>query len=478
MGLFDKLGIGSGRSFYTRDFRNAYHLRPDTNPPRQKFQGYVNFILNRELFASLFGSVDNSVFRTQISSLVRKASLPDITFKTETKNSYNRKKIIQTGVDYESVSLTVMDTVGNEWLSLLMNYYSYHFMNVRNKTLRTDRDPVRPASTSTLMQNSVFGGTAGAQTAATGTPNIDQETVYDSNAYGYNTNLDPNFFERIDFILYHGNKGVQYSIINPTLKSLKMGDIDYSSSDILEYELTFDYENFVPYSVTNFTLSDADVQRFEQAYKFVGPAFEEGRKPIAIGTTKSPATSTSLDTLGAPASAGGTGGRSRGRSGQPRVVVPAASSPAAAPDAGPSAPPPIDSDLAGSPEFQAQSADAAARDARAAARQRAAVPGLIQGDERAKLPDVYGESAKFAAALGKTKKFNFLENLVGNAAGAALGAALSGRNVKNAVVGSVIATSVSGVSANIANDRSRPAKDRGATPAPQGETPPARPPGG
>ncbi len=461
MGLFDKLGIGSGRSFYARDFRNAYHLRPDTNPPRQKFQGYVNFILNRELFASLFGSVDNSVFRTQISSLVRKASLPDINFKTETKNSYNRKKIIQTGVEYEPVSLTVMDTVGNEWLSLLMNYYSYHFMNARNKTLRTDRDPVRPAGTSTLMSNSAFGGLAGALTAATGTPNIDQETVFDSNAYGYNTNIDPNFFERIDFILYHANKGVQYSIINPTLKALKMSDIDYSSSDILEYELTFDYENFVPYSVTNFTLSDADVQRFEQAYKFIGPAFEEGRKPISIGTSESPKEPVSLDVLGAPASAGGTGGKNRSRSGQPKVVKPSppgTTPPAAAGQSTTTAPQPAPSGAA-----SAATSDKAA--------------GVVGSDKRAKLPDVYGDSAKFAAATGKTKKSSFLENLVGNAAGAALGAALSGRNVKNAVVGSVIGTSVSAVSGNLANNRSRPTKDRGVTPTPTGETPARTPTG-
>lgn len=463
MGLFDKLGIGSGRSFYARDFRNAYHLRPDNNPPRQKFQGYVNFVLNRSLFASLFGSVDNNVFRTQISSLVRKASLPDITFKTETKNSYNRKKIIQTGVDYSPVSLTVMDTVGNEWLSLIMKYYAYHFMNVRNKTLRNDRDPVKPASTSTLISNSAFGGFAGAMKQATGEPNFDQETTFDSNAYGYNVNQDPNFFERVDFILYHANKGVQYSIINPTLKSIKMGDIDYSSSDIFEYELEFDYENFVPYSVTNFVLNDADVQRFEQAYKFIGPAFEEGRKPIAIGTTASPSNKdgsvSTLDFLGIPN--GAATGTAQPRAGQPKPVQPA--------QAG--SPPPAGQQPQSAPQSQPAAKDAAGaagKDASATA--AATVPGLIQGEKKAKLPDVYGDSAKFASAIGKTKKGSFLEDLVGNAAGAALGAAISGKNIKNAVVGSVIGTGVSAISNN-ANNRSRPAANRGQTPPPATEKP-------
>lgn len=444
MGLFDKLGIGSGRSFYARDFRNAYHLRPDTNPPRQKFQGYVNFILNRNLFDKLFGSVDNSVFRTQISSLVRKASLPDVNFKTEIKNSYNRKKIIQTGLEYDPVSITVIDTVGNEWLSMVMNYYSYHFMNIRNKTASNDRDAQRPAGTETLMLNSKFGSTG-----QTDKLNIDQETVFDSNSYGYNTNLDPNFFERIDLILYHGNKGVQYSLVHPVLKSLKMGDIDYSSSDIMEYELTFDYENFVPYSVTNFGLTDADVQRFEQAYKFVGPAFEEGRKPIALDVPNT------LNTLGAVRD--DESDLKRFRSGQPGVPVELTEEQTQ------------EQDNPTTPDVAANTDDVPSAAANAATSDAGNIL-VIGSDARSKLPDVYGNSAKFADANGKSKKNSFLDNLLGNVAGAAIGAALSGKSIKNAVVGAAAGTVVSEVSRQ-SNNLQRPPRATAEPPPPPGENP-------
>lgn len=459
MGLFDKLGIGSGRSFYARDFRNAYHLRPDTNPPRQKFQGYVNFILNRNLFDKLFGSVDNSVFRTQISSLVRKASLPDVNFKTEIKNSYNRKKIIQTGLEYDPVSITVIDTVGNEWLSMVMNYYSYHFMNIRNKTASNDRDAQRPAGTETLMLNSKFGSTG-----QTDKLNIDQEAVFDSNSYGYNTNLDPNFFERIDLVLYHGNKGVQYSLVHPVLKSLKMGDIDYSSSDIMEYELTFDYENFVPYSVTNFGLTDADVQRFEQAYKFVGPAFEEGRKPIALDEPNT------LSTLGTLREGGQiseadqkSGNLKRYRSGQPGVPVELTEEQTQEQDN------PTTPDVAANTDdVPPAAADATTNDAAAAT--AASGSPAFTGNPKSKLPDVYGNSAKFADANGKSKKNSFLDNLLGNVAGAAVGAALSGKSIKNAVVGAAAGTVVSEVTRQ-ANNLQRPARATAEPPPPPGENP-------
>ena len=78
--------FGTNQKFLLRDFRNAARLAPGVNPPRQKFEGYVNFILNRELYSALYGDVAQNEFRTQISSLIRTADLPSVVFQTETKN--------------------------------------------------------------------------------------------------------------------------------------------------------------------------------------------------------------------------------------------------------------------------------------------------------------------------------------------------------------------------------------------------------
>lgn len=263
--LFDILGLGSGkRNFYVRDFRNAYQLRPDNTPPRQKFEGYVNFIINR----SLFGNEDSSDFRNQISSLVRTATLPAADFKTEVKNSYNTKKIVQTGVEYKPVSITVLDTVGNEWLTLLMKYYSYHYMNPRNKQNRDgDRDITDNQSlNSTMNISSRFGS-----------------PDYDSNATGLTINQFKYFFERIDYILYHGERAVQYSLINPVLKSFDPGDLDYSSSELMEFKLEFEYENFTIFNETNFIMTEFDLSRFEDARKLTGNAFQPSdKRPIIL----------------------------------------------------------------------------------------------------------------------------------------------------------------------------------------------------
>ena len=260
MSIFNIFGFGDdaqNRNFMLKDWRNAYQFRPDVNPTRQKFQGYVNFIFNRDLFELLYSdpSDGSTEFRTRLSSLVRTAELPGVTFRTETKNAYNRKKIVNLGVEYQPVNITVYDTVGNEWLTALMKYFSYHYMDPRN------RGSSRDVANTELR-------TGGAET-------IGSEfltDIFDSNKAGYNPNLTANFFERIDYVLYHANKGIQYSIINPVLTGFKAGNLDYSDSGFREFDLTFEYESFTTHENLNFDLTEEDVDRFEDArpYGFVG----------------------------------------------------------------------------------------------------------------------------------------------------------------------------------------------------------------
>lgn len=263
--------FGGGRKFYMRDFKNAYRFRPHVNPVRQQFQGYVNFIFNREIFPLLFadGDANRTEFRTTIGSLIRTAELPSATFRTDTLNAYNRKKIVHTGVDYDPVSMTVYDTVGNEWLGVLMKYFAYHYMDPRNKQQdpgdrdmqggRTGASAIHGSSENQFV-NSAFGR--------------EGQSLFDSNAYGFNTNISAHFFERIDYVLYHGNKGVQYSIFNPVLTSFKPAAIDYTTSEFRDFQMSFEYESFTVYNAVNFGLSGEDLDRFENVSNVKGPAFQ------------------------------------------------------------------------------------------------------------------------------------------------------------------------------------------------------------
>ena len=258
------LGKNAKRSFYARDFRNNYRFRPDVNPPRIKFEGYVNFVLNRDI-QELFG-LENHTFKTNISSLVRRAKLPNVTFKNIVKNQYNKKKIVSTGVEYAPIEITVFDTLNNEWLQILMRYFSYLYMNPRNKNFANDRD-VQMNTDSTLENSPGFGF---------------KNANFQSGEAGFNLQKTKQFFERIDIIMYHGGKGVQYSMTGPIINSFDFGEIDYSSNEFVEFNIVCDYENFTTFDVANFDLSGVDLDRFENVLGLNFASDEVMSKPLGI----------------------------------------------------------------------------------------------------------------------------------------------------------------------------------------------------
>ena len=369
--ILDIFGQGGNRKFYMRDFKNAQRFTPGVDPARQSFQGYVNFILNRDLFASLFGNpTGENEFRTTISSLIKTAQMPGVQFKTETLNAYNRKKIVNTGIEYDPVSLQVYDTVGNEWLTLLMKYFAYHYMNPRNKNATNDRDIAGAVNRFGGVEdvNSFFG----------------KDGTFDSNRAGYNTNRTSHFFERIDYVLYHGNRGVQYSLINPVLTGFRASDIDYSNSDIKSFDLQLAYESFTVYNKVNFNMTDEDFDRFENVANLTGPAFEKAESPIAMSVFNQSGDGLIAD--GLELAVLGDTNNKRNRTGQPKVSEPAPSA----------------SDTSRSPI------------------------------------GVYGEPVVFSSGTGGNNSRSFLENLVLDTADEALRAAINNKNVGDAVLGSVL----------------------------------------
>ena len=250
-------------NFYARDFRNNYRFRPEVNPPRQQFQGYVNFIFNRNVL-QLLGN-ENLTFKISMSSLIRTAQLPAVEFKVVEKNNFNKKRNVTSGVEYQPVEMTVFDTVNNEWLTVLMKYFSYLHMDPRNKNSLGDRD----VSFYTPMTEELSGSSFGAG------------SNFNSNEAGINLQVDQNFFERIDYILYAGGKGVQYSLTKPMIKSFAPKSIDYSSSDFMEFQMQLVYENFTVFDIVNFDLGEVDLDRFEDIGDFTIPG-EENLKPISL----------------------------------------------------------------------------------------------------------------------------------------------------------------------------------------------------
>lgn len=404
-----------GPKFFLRDFRNAAHLRPDVNPPRQQHQGYVNFILNRDLYDFLYDEAQNSEFRTTISSMVRTAELPSAEFQTETKNAFNRKKIVNTGVSYNPVNITVFDTVGNEWLQTLMKYFAYHYMDPRNKVREDNRD--------------IEGERSGVGGIETINSNFGTTDVWDSNLSGYNPNITPNFFERIDYVLFHGNRGVQYSIINPVITEFKPGSIDYASSQFLEFSITLEYERFTVYNNLNFELTDEDVDRFEQpAENIVGPAFKKADLPLVmesgvIRPLPEDQEGTTEETDGRVLSSLGTVKNPRGRSSQ-HLYAPASKSEESSGEGNGNSNAEIDNE--GNASETEPTPNSGAQPSPKSVEEMAANEG----------PATYGNSATYAEP-SEGGSGNWFVDVLSDTAEAALGAALTGKDVKDVALGTL-----------------------------------------
>ena len=222
-------------STYFRNWRNADRFKPNITPPRQKFQGFVEFHFN----PAIAEVIDNSsAFRSQISTLVQTAKIPEITFQTTVKRQYNHRRIVQTGVDYGPCSITVVDTVANEWLTLFMKYFAFQYNDPRNRT-DTGNGNLRDPEPKQWETNAI----------STTKPSEFMAESYNSNDAGLDIHNETHFIDSIRIINYHGGRGVEYILFRPQITSFTPETLDYSDSGFR----TFDIE-----------LEDTDLVRLEQ----------------------------------------------------------------------------------------------------------------------------------------------------------------------------------------------------------------------
>ena len=255
-------------STFLRDFKNANRYQPNQTPPRLTFNGFVDFAFSPSAYLLDGGSAAG--YREQISSLLQTATLPSASFTTQVKKQYNMKRIVQTGVEYKPIDITVVDTINNEWLTLLMKYFSFYYMDPRNKTSGTVRDP-NPS-----------GYVSNAETTAR--PSAFMSTTFDSNAAGFNLSEQSDFFDHIKLVLYHAGRGVEYIVYKPIITSFETGSIDYTESGLRTFTISLEYESFTVNGATNFKLNAQDLSRFEVVSDDVAKIGDISNNPIFKGS--------------------------------------------------------------------------------------------------------------------------------------------------------------------------------------------------
>ena len=107
----------ASRTFTT----NSFELKP-----KFKFLFHVSFTLNYKQIPQLAASMGVDDI-SNISLLVKTVDLPKFSIDTETLNQYNRKRVVQTKINYDPVSITFHDDSGDLIRNMWYNYFSYYY---------------------------------------------------------------------------------------------------------------------------------------------------------------------------------------------------------------------------------------------------------------------------------------------------------------------------------------------------------------
>ena len=99
--------------------------------PRPKFLFFVRFRLSQSaLSENLSGFRDTSTIsniKEGIVFQIKQIDKPKFNINTETMNQYNKKRVVQTNIDYNPMTINFHDDVGDRVLRFWADYYEYYY---------------------------------------------------------------------------------------------------------------------------------------------------------------------------------------------------------------------------------------------------------------------------------------------------------------------------------------------------------------
>lgn len=250
-----KEGIGGDTGTFLSTANNAVHLNPNANLVRQQFQGLVNFHFNSAI-PEISASKD---FQNGLSSLVKTAEFPSFDIKTETQNQYNKKRITVNSVEYKPVSISVYDTVDSAWVVTLMKMYQHLFLNPMGKyEVQADGTTQPKVLPYDVVPQEVTTGSGDGSSMS----GFNQVWNEDNHGLNIRPGEQKNFLSHIDFMVYHGQRFVRYTIFNPIVTNFTVDSLDYASSQPITINMNIEYESFSVDPQINSFIPEDDMKRW------------------------------------------------------------------------------------------------------------------------------------------------------------------------------------------------------------------------
>lgn len=201
-----------------RDYNHASRLFLNNNlkfAPKTRFLYHCFFALDPSV-----GNVLRSLtqkYTTEIGMLVKTADLPRYTAQVETRNKYNRKKNIQTQIQYDPITITFHDDNHGITSALLEAYYRFYYADAWHGD--------QPGAYSKLDGDNTFKGSARHQFR-----------------YGLDNNISVPFFRNIQLSQLSRSQFTTYTLVNPIITNWQHDNLDSSDNSFMQNTITIQYE--------------------------------------------------------------------------------------------------------------------------------------------------------------------------------------------------------------------------------------------
>lgn len=201
-----------------RDYNHASKLYTDNNlkfAPKQKFLYHCFFAVDPSV-----GDIVNALtekYGTEIGMLVKSSELPRYTAQVETKNKYNRKKNIQTSIQYEPITITFHDDNHGVTTALLEAYYRFYYADAWHGD--------NPGAYSKLDGDTTYKGSARHQYR-----------------YGLDNNISVPFFRNIQLSQLSRSQYTTYTLVNPIITNWQHDSVESEGNSFMQNTITVAYE--------------------------------------------------------------------------------------------------------------------------------------------------------------------------------------------------------------------------------------------
>ncbi len=195
--------------------------------------------------------------------MVKTVTMPSMSIETETLNQYNKKRISQSRIDYNPISITMHDSVEGRTLRLWEMYYEYYFK---------DGDAFEKLGSgggtdTTTFLGAFFEAFSGRDAPKRNLREYENDIIKDrfNDNYGYNLKRVGNnkyLIDSIEIFQVHGGKFSRTEIIHPRVTAFSHDTLDYEAmSDLVQMQFEFAYEGVV-YANINERLNADELDRY------------------------------------------------------------------------------------------------------------------------------------------------------------------------------------------------------------------------